>query len=137
MLVLISLARSMIRALYLTDFIFHDKYSGSIGMQCPPSPGPGRKRMNPKGLVLAASMTSHTSRPRRSHISTISLTMAMLTARKVFSSSLVISATSADETRTTLSIAPSYNAAATAVQAGVMPPMTLGVFLVVQSERPG
>ena len=41
--------------------------------------------MNANGLVAAASMTSHTEIPSRSHISASSLARAMLTARKVFS----------------------------------------------------
>lgn len=49
--------------------------------------------MNPNGLVAAASMTSQMSMPIRSHIIAISLINAMLTLRKVFSSSLDISAT--------------------------------------------
>ena len=66
-----------------------------------------------------------------------SLTRPMLIMRKVFSSSLVISATSVVETGTTLSNAWLYQALATCEQASVMPPTTLGVFLVVQSVRPG
>ena len=49
--------------------------------------------MKPNGLVFAASMTSQTSMPMRSHMSASSFTRAMLTARKVFSSSFTISAT--------------------------------------------
>src|SRR5438270_241989 len=48
--------------------------------------------MKPNGFVAAAFTTSHTSSPRRSHISAISLTRPMLTMRNVFSSSLTISA---------------------------------------------
>ncbi len=63
--------------------------------------------MKPNGLVAAASITSQTSSPSTSHISAISLTSPMLTARKVFSSSLTISAASVLETGTTCStIAP-------------------------------
>ena len=76
-----------------------------MGMQWPPMPGPGVNFMKPKGFVAAASMTSQTSRPRRSHIWATSLTMAMFTLRKVFSSSLTISAAPAQETGTTRSTA--------------------------------
>ena len=61
--------------------------------------------MKPKGLVLAASMTSQTSMPIPSRITFISLTRAMFTERKMFSSSLADSATRAEETRTTFSTA--------------------------------
>ena len=49
--------------------------------------------MKPNGLVLAASMTSHTSMSILWHISASSFTMPMFTARNVFSSSFTISAT--------------------------------------------
>ena len=61
--------------------------------------------MNPNGFVFAASTTSQTSMPIRSHISASSLTRPMLTARNVFSSSLTISATRVELTGTTVSIA--------------------------------
>src|SRR6266571_4822730 len=48
--------------------------------------------MNPNGFVPAASITSHTSSPSRSHIRATSLTSPMLTLRKVFSRSFTISA---------------------------------------------
>ncbi len=83
--------------------------------------------MKPKGLVAAASMTSHTSTPSRSHMMASSLTRPRLIMRKVFSSSLAISATSAEETGTTCFKACAYQTAATLQQAGVMPPTTLGV----------
>jgi hypothetical protein len=73
-------------------------------MQCPPTPGPGVKAMKPNGLVAAASMTSHTSMPSSWQTVAISLTSAMLTCRKVFSSSLASSAARAEETVTTFSI---------------------------------
>src|SRR5512137_1430658 len=137
MLVLISEANSMKRALYLNSFIFHERYNGSIGMQCPPRPGPGVNFIKPKGLVPAASITSHTSTPRRSHMMASSLTSPILIMRKVFSSSLDISAASTEDTITTVWIAPEYQAVATSEQALVMPPITLGVLSVVQSSRPG
>ena len=88
-------------------------------MQWPPTPGPGVKRMKPNGLVAAASMTSHTSRPIRSHSSASWFTNAMLTLRNVFSSSLAISAASGDESWITRSLMPSSSVAARAVAAGV------------------
>ena len=60
--------------------------------------------MKPKGLVAAASITSQVSRPSRSHMIATSLTRPMFTARKVFSSSLTISAVSVEETGTTCSM---------------------------------
>ena len=56
--------------------------------------------MNPYGLVAAASTTSQMSIPIRSARIASSLTSAMLTERKMFSSSLVISAASGVETLT-------------------------------------
>ena len=63
-------------------------------------PGPGSKRMKPYGLVAAASTTSQTSMPIRSHSIASSLTSAMFTERKTFSSSLDSSAGSGPETGT-------------------------------------
>ena len=59
--------------------------------------------MKPKGFVFAASITSQTSRPSAWHMSAISFTSPMFTLRKVFSRSLTISATRADDTATTRS----------------------------------
>ena len=56
-------------------------------------PGPGSKR-KPNGFEAAASITSQTSMPRRSQSIAISLTSAMLTERKMFSSSFRGSAAS-------------------------------------------
>ncbi len=56
--------------------------------------------MNPYGLVAAASTTSQILRPIRSASIASSLTSAMFTERKMFSSSLAISAASGVETRT-------------------------------------
>ena len=67
-------------------------------MQWPPRPGPGLKLMKPNGFVAAASTTSQTSMPIRSQSCASSLTSAMLTERKMFSSSFVSSAASGDET---------------------------------------
>ena len=60
--------------------------------------------MKPNGLVAAASITSQVSSPSRPHMMATSLTRPMFTARKVFSSSLTISAVSVDDTGTTLSM---------------------------------
>ncbi len=73
-------------------------------MQWPPRPGPGVNLLNPKGLVAAASITSHTSTRRRSAIMATSFTMAMFTARNVFSRIFTISAASVDETGTSVSM---------------------------------
>ena len=54
--------------------------------------------MKPYGFVAAASTTSQTSIPIRSQSTASSLTSAMLTERKMFSSSFVISAASGVET---------------------------------------
>ena len=55
--------------------------------------------MKPNGFVAAASTTSQMSIPIRSHSCASSLTSAMLTERKMFSSSFVSSAASGVETR--------------------------------------
>ena len=59
--------------------------------------------MKPYGFVAAASTTSQTSMPMRSQRIASSLTSAMFTERKMFSSSLVSSAASGVETGTTSS----------------------------------
>ncbi len=59
--------------------------------------------MKPNGLVAAASITSQTSIPSRSQSWESSLTRAMLTERKMFSSSFASSAASGVETTTTSS----------------------------------
>ena len=53
--------------------------------------------------MAAASITSQTEIPSRSHMTAISLASAMLTARKVFSWSFAVSATIGLETGTTVS----------------------------------
>ena len=65
-----------------------------------------RSDMKPNGFVAAASTTSQTSMPIRSQSCASSLTSAMLTERKMFSSSFVSSAASGEETVWTVSIAP-------------------------------
>ena len=67
-------------------------------MQCPPSPGPGWKGMNPNGFVDAASSTSQTSISIRSQSCASSFTSAMFTERKMFSSSFESSAASGEDT---------------------------------------
>ena len=74
-------------------------------MQWPPRPGPGLKRMKPNGFVAAASTTSQMSIPIRSQRIASSLTSAMLTERKMFSSSFVSSAASGLVSSCTVSIA--------------------------------
>ena len=59
--------------------------------------------MKPNGFVEAAATTSQTSMPIRSHMIAISLMNAMLTERKMFSSSFDSSAASGDETGTSSS----------------------------------
>jgi len=80
--------------------------------------------MKPYGFVAAASMTSQTSMPMRSHSLAISLASAMFTARKMFSSSF---ASSGVETRTIVSRSSSYSAAARSRHPAVNPPPTFGV----------
>src|SRR5204863_7542638 len=86
--------------------------------------------MNPKGLVFAASITSQRSMFIRSQRSFISLTSAMFTQRKMFSSSLVSSASRVPFTGTTLVIVLAYSAQATSVHCVVFSPTTLGLFAV-------
>ena len=95
-------------------------------MQCPPTPGPGVNRMNPNGFVAAASMTSQTSRPIRSHSSASWLTNAMLTLRKTFSRSFASSAASGDDSSTTWSLIVASSAAARCVASGVVAPTSRG-----------
>ncbi len=106
-------------------------------MQWPPTPGPGVKRMKPNGLVAAASMTSQTSRPIRSHRSASWLTSAILTFRKTFSRSLASSAASGDESSTTWSLMRRSRAAARAVLRGVVPPTSRGIVLDALAGSPG
>ena len=75
--------------------------------------------------------------PIRSQSIASSLTSAMFTERKMFSSSLVSSAASGVETRTIVSQTSPYSAAARSVQAPVRPPTTFGVVRIVKSVRPG
>ena len=77
--------------------------------------------------MAAASTTSQMSMPIRSHRIASSLTSAMLTERKMFSSSLVISAASGVVTGTIWSHTRPYSSVARSRHAGVMPPTTFGV----------
>ena len=87
--------------------------------------------MNANGLVLAASMTSQTLTPNRSHNNAISLMKLMLMKRKVFSTSLASSAISGELTGTTSSMHAAYKTHAKTRGLGVSPPTILGVFLTV------
>ena len=106
-------------------------------MQCPPTPGPGVKRMNPNGFVAAASMTSQTSRPIRSHSSASWLTNAMFTFRKTFSRSLASSAASGEDSSMTLSLIRPSSAAARCVAAGVVAPTSRGTPFEALAGSPG
>ena len=106
-------------------------------MQWPPTPGPGVKRMNPNGLVAAASMTSQTSTPIRSHSSASWLTRAIFTLRKTFSRSLASSAASGELSSTTLSLMWRRRAAARVVGADVVPPTRRGTVFVALAGSPG
>jgi hypothetical protein len=77
-----------------------------MGRQCPPTPGPGLKRMNPNGLVLAASIASHTSTPSSLPNMASSFISAILTCLKVFSISLASSASRGEDTATVRSTIP-------------------------------
>ena len=94
-------------------------------MQWPPRPGPGLKLMKPNGFVAAASTTSQTSIPIRSQSCASSLTSAMLTERKMFSSSFVSSAASGDETGGR-SRSRAGRARRARPHSSVIPPTTLG-----------
>ena len=61
----------------------------------------------------------------------------MFTARWIFSSSFVISAAWVLLTGTTSLIACSYSATPTSVQAGELPPITLGIVAVLKWALPG
>ncbi len=93
--------------------------------------------MNPYGLLAAASTTSQMSMPMRSVSIASSFTSAMLTERKMFSSSFVSSAASGLDTRTTRSHTSSYSSCARCAHASVRPPSTFGVLRSVKSVRPG
>ncbi len=67
----------------------------------------------------------------------ISFTSPIFTARKVFSSSLTISAVSVDDTGTISSRICEYRAAAKVKHSGLAPPSTFGVFLVLYTWLPG
>ena len=106
-------------------------------MQWPPRPGPGWKLMNPNGFVAAASTTSQTSIPIRSQSCASSLTSAMFTERKMFSSSFVSSAASGEDTGWTVSTTPPYSSAARRVDSSLMPPTIFGTVFVDHMPLPG
>jgi hypothetical protein len=106
-------------------------------MQCPPAPGPGKNGRYPYGFVAAASMTSMTSSSSSRLSSANSLTSAMFTARNVFSSSLVISAASADDTVCSSPVHRPSSAAARAAHRGVTPPTTRGTSSCACRSLPG
>ncbi len=93
--------------------------------------------MKPKGLVAAASMTSQTSRPIRSHSSASWLTKAMLMFRKTFSRSFAISAASGDESGMTRLLMFSKSFLARAVPSGVRPPTSRGTSRPALAGSPG
>ncbi len=93
--------------------------------------------MNPNGFVLAARITSHTSMFIRSHNSAISFTSAMFTLRKIFSSSLVISAARALDTISTGAPMRFSSSAARCVARSFTPPTTLGVLIGVELRVAG
>src|SRR5579875_824578 len=64
---------------------------GSTAMQCPPTPGPGR-RMLTRGCRLASLINSQTLTRRRSQRTDNSLAKAILTSRYAFSASFANSA---------------------------------------------
>ncbi len=94
--------------------------------------------MKPYGLLAAASTTSQMSMPIRSVSIASSLTSAMFTERKMFSSSFVSSAASGVETRTISSQTSRVERLRRARRTPrVRPPITFGVLRSVKSVRPG
>ena len=87
--------------------------------------------MNPNGLVAAASMTSQMSIPRRSQSIASSLTRAMLTERKMFSSSFVSSAGLGTGDAHDLVADLAVELAARSVHSSVRPPTIFGVVRIV------
>ncbi len=93
--------------------------------------------MKPYGLVAAASTASQMSTPNGRAQRASSLMRAMLTWRKVFSSSLVSSAVRGPETGTVRSTRCPLNSSTAASEAASMPETSLGVFSSVQRGLPG
>src|SRR5882757_209295 len=114
-----------------------DRYDGSIGRQCPPTPGPGVNFMKPNGLLAAASITDQTSMSSSWQYIASSLTSAMLTCRKVFSSSLASSASRVPLTGTTLSTSWPKNSATALSDASSTPETIFGVFFRPYTGSPG
>ena len=82
-------------------------------------------------------MTSQTSIPIFSNTTLSSLTSAMFTARKMFSSSFVASATRVDDTGTVVATTFPYRVLASSRHDAVMPLTTLGIVDVVKLGLPG
>ena len=93
--------------------------------------------MNPYGLVAAAVITSMTSTSSSRAESENSLASAMLTARNVFSTSLVISAASGEDTVCIALAVCRNSSAAREVHAAVTPPTTRGVRSGAWASTPG
>ncbi len=106
-------------------------------MQWPPQPGPGLNRMKPNGFVEAASSTFQMSMPIRSKTILSSLTRAMLTARKMFSTSLAASASRALPTRTVRTTTLSYRLWARSPAVSSTPPTIFGIVAVLNFLLPG
>ena len=102
---------------------------GFTGMQGPPAPSPGVKGMNPYGLVAHALTISCGSMPCAWHASAISLAYAMLTSRKQFSNSLLISAVSMKNPKTSMT--------STAAEPGMVKCVADGAFSAMFFARPG
>ena len=83
--------------------------------------------MKPKGFVAAPSMISQISRPMRRLSCFSSFTSAILTQRKMFSSSFTISAARVQLTGTTFDTICAYIAAAARPLGGFAPPTTFGI----------
>lgn len=88
-------------------------------------------------MLAAALMTSQMSIPILWQATDSSLTRAMLTLRKMFSRSLVISATLGEPTWMTRSTKVERKSAATSLHLGVTPPTTFGMLLMANSRLPG
>ena len=82
-------------------------------------------------------MTSQASSPIRSQSRASWLTKAMLTLRKVFSSSFAASAASGEESSMTVSLIRRRSVAARAVVAGVAPPTRRGIVRPADTGSPG
>jgi len=133
-----SSASWMKRALYFRVLSFQERYRGSDRNAVPAQTGAGIEGHETEwlagrgvddlpGIQSKADCTSW--RPR--------LTRPMLTARKVFSNSLTISAVSDDDTGMIRSMNGRYSATAASSPCGLVEPMTLGVLRVWNFGLPG